>query len=209
MTHAAPTRAQSTRCDDCGLPRERCFCDALPRLSNRTRVVVVLHHNELAKTTNTGRLAVRMLARAEVRVRGAHHAPLATVSPDLRAARRLLLFPAPGARLLSAHDLAPDLEPSRPTVLVVPDGSWSQARKIARRDPLAVDAEPVTFPPGPPSRYRLRRSPRADGLCTLEAIARALGVLEGAATESALLDALDTFVAHHRAISRRPLDFSY
>jgi DTW domain-containing protein YfiP len=92
---------------------------------------------------------------------------------------------------------------ARPLVLVVPDGSWSQARKIARRDPLAQGAEHVTLPPGAPSRYGLRRSPRAGGLCTLEAIARALGILEGGEVEPALLAVLETFVARHRAIGRR------
>ncbi|MBX3247783.1 MAG: DTW domain-containing protein [Myxococcales bacterium] len=193
-------RAAHVRCSTCGLPTESCFCASLPVLANRTRVMIVLHHSELAKTTNTGVLAARM--HAEVRVRGVWGEPPSVVPDELATTRRLLVFPRPGARVLTPDDAAK----GGPTTLIVPDGSWPQARRAARRDPLARDAEPVTLPPGPPSRYRLRRSPRADGLCTLEAIARALGVLEGEAIEEALLAALETFVARHREIGRRPID---
>lgn len=187
------------RCDGCGLAGALCFCATLRPLANRTRVVVVVHRNEVRKSTNTGGLAVRLLERAELRVRGDHLAPPPEVSAETREARRLVLFPAPGARVITASDL----DPARPLVLVVPDGSWSQARKIARRDPLTEGAETVTLPPGPASRYGLRRSPRPGGLCTLEAIARALGVLEGGEIEPELLAVLDVFVARHRAIGRR------
>jgi DTW domain-containing protein len=39
--------------------------------------------------------------------------------------------------------------------------------------------ENVTLPDGPRSRYQLRREPKEGGLATMEAIARAYGVLEG------------------------------
>jgi DTW domain-containing protein YfiP len=79
-------------------------------------------------------------------------------------------------------------------VLLVPDGNWNQARRIVRRDPDARDAEPVALPPGAPSRYGLRRAPREGAVSTLEAVARALGVLEGEEAERALTVLLDAFV---------------
>ena len=45
----------------------------------------------------------------------------------------------------------------------------------------------MTLPPGPPSRYRLRFEPHDGGLATIEAIARAFGILEGRHIEEALL----------------------
>jgi DTW domain-containing protein YfiP len=88
-------------------------------------------------------------------------------------------------------------------VLLVPDGNWNQARRIARRDPDARAASPVMLPPGPPSRYGLRRAPREGTVSTLEAVARALGALEGPEVEQALTRILDTFVERtHRAAGR-------
>ena len=54
-------------------------------------------------------------------------------------------------------------------------------------------------PPAAPGRYGLRRNAPAGTVCTLEAIARALGVLEGPEIEAHLLTALDRFVERSRA----------
>jgi DTW domain-containing protein YfiP len=86
-------------------------------------------------------------------------------------------------------------------VLIVPDGNWNQAQRMARRDPDARGALHVTLPAGEPSRYQLRRNPREGTLSTLEAIARALALLEGPGLEEPLLDLFDTFVT--RSLSLR------
>ncbi|WP_437657857.1 tRNA-uridine aminocarboxypropyltransferase [Sorangium sp. So ce1182] len=185
-----PIRARGTpRCRGCGLPQEMCLCGALPRLSVRTRVVLLTHRIERTRSTNTGRLVARLLEGAEVRVRG-------EVAPQPRSplpeGRRLMLFPSPGARALS-----PDDARGEPVVLLVPDGNWNQARRAFHRDPDARGAEPVTLPEGAPSRYGLRRAPHEGALSTLEAVARALGLLEGAAVERRMMEAFDVWV--HRA----------
>lgn len=167
------------RCGGCGLTEALCVCASLPRLAVRTRVVVVMHHVEALRSTNTGRLAARMLAGASVRLRGVPEAPAEDAPPG----RRVVLFPSEGARSLRASDAADDL------VLVVPDGTWAQARRIHRRDPAAQGAEAVTLPTRGESAYGLRRGARDGGLCTLEAVAAALGVLEGAAVEEAMREA--------------------
>jgi DTW domain-containing protein YfiP len=183
-------RDAPARCAGCGLHAVACLCAELPRLAVRTRVVVLMHRAEARKSTNTGRLVPRLLEGAEIRVRGDEGAPPRAPLPS---GSRLLLFPEPGARLLSAADAV-----GEPVVLLVPDGNWNQARRVGRRDDDARGAEVVALPPGPPSRYGLRRSPREGTVSTLEAVARALGVLEGAAVEAALMDALDAFVARSR-----------
>ena len=146
-----------------------------------------MHHVELFRGSNTGRLAVRILEGAELRVRGGRRSGPLAPEP---AGRRLLLFPSPNARVLSADDAAGP----EPVVLVVPDGSWPQARRVGHREALAHGAEPVSLPPGPPSRYTLRAIRRPGAVCTFEAIARALTVLEGPAIEARMLPVLDEFL---------------
>jgi DTW domain-containing protein len=153
--------------------------------------VLVVHHVETHKSTNTGRLFARMVKGVDVRVRGqlgaAPRAPRAE-------GRRLVLYPDGARRSLQASDLSDDL------LLVVPDGNWSQARRMVNRDPDLADAEIVSLPPGAPSRYGLRRSPRPATLSTFEAIARAIGILEGEAIEDELMRWFDRFVERARIV---------
>jgi DTW domain-containing protein YfiP len=67
--------------------------------------------------------------------------------------------------------------------LVVPDGTWRQAGKMCRRLPWMAGLRRVALPEGPPTEYRLRAEVVAGGLATAEAIARALGILEGPAVQ--------------------------
>jgi DTW domain-containing protein YfiP len=183
---------KAIRCTRCRYSITVCLCDELAPWPVRTRVHVVAHYIELHKTTNTSRLAVRALAGASIHGRGhpdrREHGPV----PE---GHRLVLYPSERSRVLSAADARDDL------VLVVPDGTWTQAGRIARRDPSAVGAEHVRLPDLGPSRYALRSTAREGAVSTLEAIARALGILEGHEVEAHLLGVFDEFV--RRALRRR------
>lgn len=171
------------RCACCELPLPMCF-GPLGRLVVKTRVVVVAHHVEARKTSNTGRLVVRLIEGASMRIRGlSREAPA-----PAPAGRSLALYPGEDARVLSPED-AGDL------TLLVPDGSWPQARRIARRDPWIKDVEKVRLPDVGESRYRLRRRPREGTLSTFEAVIAALAILEGTAIEETLLVPFEAFVA--------------
>jgi DTW domain-containing protein len=156
--------------------RALCICALVPRLETRTRLVLVLHKEEERKPTNTGLLAARALVRSDVLVVGDRARP--AKAPTFQEGEEpLLLFPGEGSRPI--EDFAPETQGGRPLALVVPDGTWRQARRAAVRFPGLAAATRVSLPPGPPSRYQLRRETREGGLATLEAIARAFAVLEG------------------------------
>lgn len=181
-----PMRTRRTpRCVACNYPLAICFCDEMPRIVARTRLVVVMHWIEATKSSNTGRLAARALVGAEVRVRGHRDAPRIEHDPTRR---RLVLFPDPTARELVAADAGPDLD------LIVPDGTWPQARKAAQRDDAARDAERVRLPEGLVSRYGLRRTRRPNVVSTFEAISCAYGILEGPSVEEPLAALYRSFI---------------
>ncbi len=151
-----------------------------PRIETRTRLVLFIHHTEERKPTNTGRLVSECLAKVEVHVRGRPGRP----TPPFHAApgtAPLLLFPQEGAVPLDDF-----VGQAGPWTLIVPDGSWRQASKVPHRVEGLRDVPCVFLPEETPSRYRLRRQAHPAGLSTLEAIARALGALEGPAVRSAL-----------------------
>jgi DTW domain-containing protein len=132
------------------------------------------------KSTNTGRLAALCLVNSEIVVRGDGARPVEPFAFDPET-RPLFLFPHPGARPLSREDGA-----DRPVTLIVPDGTWRQASKVHKRVPGLAELPCVSLSNEGPSGYRLRRWPHEEGLSTLEAVARALGVLEGEAVRREL-----------------------
>jgi DTW domain-containing protein len=159
-----------------------CVCSLIPDppLQTRTRLVLFVHRDEDRKTTNTGRLAGECIAGSEVRVRGLQHQPCPTfvAAPGTRP---LLLFPHPDATPLER------VPPSEaPFTLIVPDGTWRQARRVRSRVPGLAAVPSVTLPAGERSIYRLRSESREGGLATIEAIARAFELLEGPHVRAAL-----------------------
>ena len=170
--------------------RTLCICTLLPRLETRTRVVLVVHQLEANKPTNTGLLAARCLANSAVVYRGrppagADAAGADAATPafgDLPGVQHLMLYPHPSATPIAAWRGSND-----PIVLLVPDGTWRQAARTRAR--LAPD--PRTIPcvslPASSSGRRLRTASAPQRMATLEAVARALGVLEGSEIERALL----------------------
>jgi DTW domain-containing protein len=163
--------------------RSLCICGMLPRLETRTRVVVVIHQLEASKPTNTGTLAARCLQNSAVVYRGrapggtAPTGPEPLVPPDTQG---LVLFPQPDAEPLEAWR-------GRDVTLIVPDGTWSQAARTRKRLPELAGLPCVSLPPVDREVYRLRTSPSPGRLATLEAVAVALGILEGPAVEETLM----------------------
>lgn len=168
--------------------RRLCLCAELAPLPLDLRVLVIASAREARQPTNTGRLIPLFLPRSEVRVRGLADAPLRTDDLVDGAPRTLLLFPGPGSRELVPGD------GEGPLTLVLPDGTWRATRRMTTREPALAALERVHLPDGPPSRYRLRSHPDPRCLATLEALARALGLLYGDAFRRPVEHALTLFV---------------
>ncbi|MCX7123298.1 MAG: DTW domain-containing protein, partial [Gammaproteobacteria bacterium] len=110
----------------------------------------------------------------------------------------IVLYPSDDAQLLTPEFVR---TLPRPMTLVVPDGNWRQTYKMRRRDPTMAALRPVKLVPGAPSQYRVRRETKTGGLATIEAIARALGLLEGPEVQVALETLMDIMVS--RTMSSR------
>jgi DTW domain-containing protein YfiP len=155
-----------------------CVCEHIVPLQLETRVVLIMHYKELPKTTATGPMALAALDNSELHVHGRRDRPVELDHLHDEGRRVLVLFPQEGACTLTE---AFRNEDPRPITLVVPDGSWRQASRIPKRIGAVARAQPVTLPPGPTTRWGVRRETGTSGLATFEAIARALGYLESTA----------------------------
>jgi DTW domain-containing protein YfiP len=152
------------------------MCAELPRLHLRTKIALVIHRHELLRSSNTGMLAVRALVNSELRVRGAGRETLDLsdlLSPDYRS---LLYYPSSDAIDLDSELVAAD---PRPIQLIVPDGTWRQARKIHSRQHELQEVPRVKISTTNHATYQLRTQSRPEGMATLLAIAAALRIIEG------------------------------
>ena len=176
-----------------------CFCDLIPRIENNTPVTIITHYREKRLSSNTVHLAKEVLEKCELIERGLVGRK---VSDDLKlddSYTYLYLYPDEDSVELN-REFVDTLE--KPVHLIVPDGSWSQARKIKKREPLFTKMQSVKVPYLGPSKYQLRRQKLKEGLATFEAIARALGILEGKSVQDKMEKIFSTKV-NRVLISRR------
>jgi DTW domain-containing protein len=144
-----------------------CLCAEVPAIATRTRVVIVRHHNEMFRSSNSGRLANFALTNSEILDHGGAGGPAKLTALE-------------GAWLLF-----PEGEPMRacpeppPRQLVVLDATWSQARRMYRKIDALRGLPIMRLPDAPMPAARLRMSPGEGRVSTIEAIARALRILEG------------------------------
>jgi len=92
-----------------------------------------------------------------------------------------------------------------PRQLVVLDATWSQARRMYRKLAALRGLPVLHLPVEPMPSARLRESPGPGRVSTIEAIARALRLLEGDGVASALEVLFAQAVDRARAAGRRTL----
>lgn len=173
------------RCPRCERPLSHCLCALIPRLDNRTRVLLLQHPSEVGHALNTARLAALGLANAELMV-GEDFSDL-----DLSAWDAWLLFPGESALALAELAARPV---DKPRLLVVPDGTWRKARKLLHLNPNLAALPRVVLPEGLTSRYRLRKAPAEGALSTVEAVVQALDALDAPHSHVDLLRPFDALI---------------
>jgi len=147
-------------------------------MPSRTQVLVLQHPDEANHPLNTARLAVMGLLNARLLV-GEHFPQLDDIVAS--AGRVLLLFPqreASSAQVAAVSSSSSSSGDPASSLLIVPDGTWRQARKIVGANPVLDTLPRLSLPPGMPSEYRIRKTSEHAAVSTIEAIARSLSLLE-------------------------------
>lgn len=180
-----------TKCPRCLLQQRICLCSEVPTVATRTRVVIVRHHLERFRSSNSGRLAHLALPNSEILEHGGSGGPAQLRGLD----GAWLLFPE-GEPMRAVPEPAPQK-------LVVLDATWSQARRMYRKIDALRGLPILRLPDEEVPRARLRESPGPGRVSTIEAIARALRLLEGDGTAAPLEQLFSTAVARAQSTGRR------
>lgn len=182
--------ADGARCPRCLFLHRVCLCAAIPTVVTRTRIVIVRHHLERWRSSNSGRLAHLALPASEIVEHGG--AAGSAVLPAMTGA--WLVFPE--GEPIRAAPVPP------PQTLVVLDATWSQARRMFRKLADLRGLPILRLPDAPMPAARLRESPAPGRVSTIEAISRALRLIEGDAA-AAPLEALFALAVARAAATGR------
>ncbi len=166
---------RARRCPRCGLRVELCLCAELQRSPCRTTIEIYGHYRDWSRPSNTGRLLPLLLEHTRVTLFGVPPSLAGSGLPQLHATPRTwLLFPEPDA-LTPEAAMASDGPPQR---IIVPDGTWPQARRFVRRAAVG-EARAIRLEPSE-RLDQLRRPPVLGYLSTFEAVVACLEVVESA-----------------------------
>jgi DTW domain-containing protein YfiP len=144
-------------------------------VSTRTKVLMVRHERESWKSTGTARVAGLALPNLEFVDFDDDPAGVNARLPDLEGAA--MLFPSE----------APAPWPGQLSTLVVIDGTWRQTRRMVTKLPRLHGLPRLQLDTPPARVLRLRDTTFDEGRSTLEALAEALGRLEGPQVAEPLL----------------------
>ena len=174
-------RDLSGLCPRCLLKVDQCLCSELTCIRSNIQIVIVRHVTEERLTSNTGRLAALMLSNVCI-------VPYGGDEPfdegPLRGDNSWLLFP-------DAESAAPRGRPQR---LVVLDATFRQARRMYRKISGLRQLQRYALSTPEERTPGRRKSPRSDGLSTIEAIATALAQFESPQLAVPLMAAYAEFV---------------
>ena len=180
------------RCAGCGLLSAQCVCAHIAPIDNVTPVRVLQHPNEARHALNTARWVLAGLRQAHLISK-----PCFTMEDwCVPGHEPVLLYPADAHADATADaldvradaDADADSDAHRVACsVVVIDGTWKQAAAILRMHPELLALRRIALPAHLGSAYRLRKSPRPDGLSTVEAVVAALDVLDAPTSHAAVL----------------------
>jgi DTW domain-containing protein YfiP len=195
-------------CFRCLRPAAFCCCAGLVPVAPRTRVVILQHPRETRLAICSAWLAHIALAGSELH-RGVRFDDQPRVRELLATPGTALLYPdfdADGAPLLGPDGAPRPPASSSPETLIVIDATWPQATKMLRENPALTALPRVALAPAQASGYGdLRREPGPGHLSTIEAIALALGQLEGEPERfEPMCEAFRRSVALQIAVARGP-----
>jgi DTW domain-containing protein YfiP len=169
--------------------------------------VILIHPMEFRRRIATGRMTHLSLTNSHMFM-AEDFSDHARVNELLHDSKRqcFMLYPAKTAVNLSGLSMAERfglIEENRTTTIFVIDGTWSTARKMVRVSENLQTIPRICFTPPEPSNFHLRKQPKVNCYCTLEAVHHTIELLGDACgfdtkerRHDSLLETFDKMVRH-------------
>jgi len=175
-------------CQQCNKALVACICGSICELNNQYFLHILQDPSEQKKAIGTARILDLSLSKVQLSI-GTVFNPT-----DFDLDNTFLVFPSETANTVA--DLHTMKKINSRTQFILLDGSWKKAYKILMSNPFLKKLPTITFnTENKSSNYRLRKSPREDGLSTVEAGYYLLSELENDTEKfTPLLDVFDEMI---------------
>ena len=158
-------------CSDCLKASSACICSTIKSIDNRYPLHILQDPSEENKAIGTARILKLSLNKVQLSIGELFN------EQDFDLNNSYLLFPDDDA--VPAAQLSEHCTFNEDSMFIILDGSWKKAYKLLMSNPFLQKLPKVSINPEAKSNYRLRKSPREDGLSTVEAGYYLLSQLEG------------------------------
>lgn len=175
-------------CPDCGVHPNLCVCASCETITGAPGITVLQHPSEVSRHKGTLRIVRACLPHLAV-VRGEAAEDFAEFATAVEPPRTGLLFPCEGSRPLEEANARAGVDH-----WLVLDGTWRKAKRLYFSNPWLNELPAFHFATPPRSTYRIRKSPREDGLATAEAVRYLLATVAPEVNHQALTRAMQALV---------------
>jgi len=148
-------------CSNCLKASSACICSTIKVIDNLYQVHILQHPSEEKKAIGTARILKLSLRNVKLSIGEFFDEQ----QFDLK--NSYLLFPSDTA--ITATELVKQHTFDKKSQFILLDGSWKKAYKLLMSNPFLQVLPKVFIDVDVKSNYRLRKSPREDGLSTVEA----------------------------------------
>jgi DTW domain-containing protein YfiP len=168
-------------CEGCDRPRKTCLCDTLVTMTCPYRLIILQDVKEAKHALSSAPILEKSIAGA-VRVVGDFFDP-AVIMGQAWQEESVLVFPS--ERAITADKLGSENIKN----IILLDGTWRKVARLIHLNPWLKDLPCIAIQAEMASQYKIRKSPRVDGLSTIEAAVAALNSLLPDRDYSAILPA--------------------
>ena len=185
-------------CPSCGF-QFNCICSLLPNLSSEHSIMLLMHPNELARNTNTGKLLQQCKLKVKQAIWDRKQPPSELITHlEDSSLYPVLLFPSKES--LTLEQVAEQSQQqSRKPLFIILDATWQEARKMINKSRWLENVPMMGIATQGDSHYQLRRNQQQGNLCTFEIAAQLLGQLGEEDNQQQMQDFFTHYLATFQA----------
>jgi DTW domain-containing protein YfiP len=174
-------------CPDCERPKKTCLCDEIVQLSCDFQLIILQDPQEAKHALSSAPILARSIVGARLAV-GETFDPLELFGEDWKE-KALLVYP--NNKSLSAQQV----KQRRFKYLILLDGTWRKVSRLLHLNSWLNEIACISIEPSNTSEYKIRKSPRDDGLATIEAATYILNALHDSQNYEPILSAFHKMIA--------------